>query len=315
MDTPAGTQNAEAPANPPSPSEAESHTLAFQVALLTYAFWGVAPVYFKFLSHVPSTVIIAHRILWAVLFLFVFLWLRDGRELWPALRRHRRYLPGLALSGGLVALNWLVFVWAVSNDRILETSLGYFINPLVSVVLGVVFLRETMGGLKWFAVFVAAAATLYLAIYVGEPPWVALWLAFTFGFYGLVRKKLGVRPMMGLLWETALLAPAALIYLAWQGEYVHADATVSDLALLIFAGVVTILPLLGFNFSAQRLNLSVLGFLQYIAPTISFLIAVFYYHEPFAQAQAIAFGGIWLALILFTAASIVERRKRRRGVA
>ena len=294
MATPAGNHNADPPIGLPPSADAESHALAFQVALLTYAFWGVAPVYFKFLSHVPAAVIIAHRVLWAVIFLFIFLRLRDGRALWPALRRHRKFLPGLALSGSLVALNWLVFVWAVSNERILETSHGYFINPLVSVVLGVVFLRETMGRLKWFAVLVAASATLYLAVYVGQPPWVALTLAFSFGFYGLVRKKLGVRPMMGLLWETALLAPAAGAYLLWQSDFPHHLAPLADLSLLAFSGVVTILPLIGFNFSAQRLNLSVLGFLQYVAPTISFLIAVFYYHEPFAQAQAVAFGAIAL---------------------
>ncbi len=274
---------------------------AFVIALLTYLFWGVAPVYFKWLDHLAPTIIIAHRVIWGLGFLGLFLAWRDGWSWWRRLRLPRNTVLTLMLSGALVATNWLIFVWAVTHEQILATSLGYFINPLINVFLGMLFLGEKLRGGQWVALALATISTLYMAFFVGESPWIALSLAFSFGFYGLVRKKLGVRPLLGLFWETLLLTPIALIYLlifAPDGELIALDWW-----LLVGAGLVTILPLIGFNFAAQRLSLTVIGFMQYIAPTISFLIAIFYYHEPFAPQLAIVFGGIWLALIVFTLSS------------
>ncbi len=293
-------------------SSEPDHRLGMAAATAAFMFWGLAPIYFKWLGTVPAIEIIAHRIFWAVPVLIIFLLFRDGRHFWRRMLLPRKILLTLILSGLLVGFNWLLFVWAVTHDRILATSLGYFINPLVNVVLGFLFLHERLSRIQSLSVVIAACGTIYLTWYLGVAPWIALALAITFSFYGLVRKKLGVGPMIGLLWETLLLITPALVYFAWamsEGslQFMRGSAQV-DL-LLLFAGLVTVLPLIWFNIAAQNLSLTMLGFFQYLAPSISFVLAVFFYNEPFTRGHAVAFSCIWLALILVSIESVVRSRR------
>lgn len=276
-----------------------NHQKGLAAGLFCFIFWGFAPLYFKLLHSVPALVIIAHRIIWGALFLFIYLLLRERQNLFKALRISKKQLLALMVSGTLVASNWLIFVWAVTHDQILATSLGYFINPLVNIFLGMLFFHEKLNRSQKWALAIASSATVFLGIYLGQPPWIALSLAFTFGFYGLVRKKLNIRPMIGLFWETIILIVPAMIYLQY---FASALPTVEDIdfiyLLLFFSGLVTVLPLVGFNYAARNLPLTLIGFLQYIAPTISFLIAVLFYGEVFSFGHQVAFTGIWLALII-----------------
>jgi len=269
--------------------------------LFCFIFWGFAPLYFKLLQHVPALNIIAHRIIWSAVFLLVFLAVREKKLLFQALKISKKQLLVLFLSGSLVIGNWLLFVWAVNDGQILATSLGYFINPLINILFGLLFLHERLNKVQTIALVIAASTTTYLGIFIGEPPWIALTLAITFGLYGLVRKKLDVRPLVGLFWETTLLLLPALLFLTYPSpneppSYLEFSTT----WLLIFSGLVTILPLIAFNYAAKRLTLTVVGFLQYIAPTISFLIAVLFFEEEFTFGHQVAFTGIWIALLIIS---------------
>jgi chloramphenicol-sensitive protein RarD len=280
--------------------------------LFCFIFWGVAPVYFKYLQTVPAMVIIAHRIIWGALFLSLFLIIREKRKLFQSLKVTPKQLLVLLVSGLLVAANWLMFVWAVSHDQILATSLGYFINPLVNILLGVLFLHERLTKTQLIAVTIAALSTLFLGVYIGQPPWISLFLAITFGLYGLVKKQINVRPMIGLFWETILLMlPASIYLLVYAPQYNSGQSPQTLGLLLFFSGLVTVLPLIGFNYAAKRLPLTVIGFLQYIAPTMSFLIAVLFYDEIFTLGHKVAFTGIWLALIIISGSSYRDTRKRK----
>ncbi len=284
-----------------------NHQKGLAAGLFCFIFWGFAPIYFKFLQQVPAVVIIAHRIIWGAFFLLVFLAIRERSKLFKTLKITYKQLFVLLISGLLVASNWLMFVWAVTNNQILATSLGYFINPLINILLGVLFLHEKLSKQQSVAVAIAASATLYLGVFIGEPPWISLFLAITFGLYGLVRKKLEVRPLIGLFWETVVLIAPAIIYLVLFAPPLFLTDNLSNgllnnkssqYMLLFFAGLVTVLPLIGFNFAAKKLSLTLIGFLQYIAPTLSFIIAVLYYGEIFTLGHKVAFAGIWLALLI-----------------
>lgn len=294
------------------------HSKGLNAGLFCFVFWGFAPVYFKFLQHIPATSIIAHRIVWAALFLLLFLAIRERKNLLKSLKISVKQLSALLLSGALVICNWLIFVWAVNDGQILSTSLGYFINPLVNVFLGLLFLHERLNKVQILALVLAASATVFLGIYLGQPPWIALALAITFGLYGLVRKQLDVRPLIGLFWETVLWLLPALTYLLVttstniHEEYSTEQYNLSTLGLLVFSGLVTILPLIGFNYAAKRLPLSLIGFLQYIAPTISFLIAVLFYGEDFSFGHQVAFTGIWAALLILSIHSLQAKRNRNK---
>ncbi len=281
-------------------------------ALSAYVFWGLAPVYFKQIQGVAALEVIAHRVLWSIPLLAGFLFLRDGRAFWQRMRLPLQTIMALLLSGTLVAGNWLIFVWAVTSDRILPTSLGYFIGPLVNFLLGYLFLQEHLTIIQRIGVSIAAAGTVYFAWFLGTPPWISLGLAFSFGFYGLLRKRLDVGPMVGLLWETLLLSPLALLFMVWSlsnEKLSFASGSVSLDVLLVLAGLVTILPLIWFNLAARTLTLSALGFFQYIAPTLSFMLAVFVYGEPFTQGHAVAFGCIWFALAMVSFESLIKSRR------
>ena len=290
------------------------HQRGVIAALGAFTLWGLMPVYFKWLLVVPPLEIIMHRIVWSIPFLAGFLLLRDGPGVWRKLKLPARSMATLCVSSALIAVNWLLFVWAVNNDRILATSLGYFINPLVNVLLGFLFLHERLSRLQTAAVGLAALGTAYLTWFLGVAPWISLALATTFGFYGLVRKKLGVGPMIGLLWEALLLTAPACIYLAWAVERGTLAFTATSLpmdALMVLAGPLTVLPLVWFNVAARFLPLSTVGFFQYLAPTITFLLAVFVYGEPFTRGHAVAFGCIWSALALISLESILRGNRSR----
>ena len=287
-----------APGQPPSPER-----LGVAAALAAYLYWGLLPIYFKLIYAAPAIEIIAHRILWSIPVLAGFLLLRDGKAFWRRMRLPPRTLLGLLLSSVLVVSNWLIFVWAVISGNIMSTSLGYFITPLVQFLLGFVVLHERMSRTKRLGVMIAAAGTVYLGWFLGTPPWISLSLAVTFGAYGLVRKLLDVGPMVGLLWETLLMALPALAYMGWaarSGNLYLGTAGLQQDVLLVLAGLITIVPLIWFNVAARRLKLSTVGFFQYIAPTMTFLLSVFVYAEPFTQGHAVAFGCIWFALAMIS---------------
>jgi chloramphenicol-sensitive protein RarD len=298
----------------PKDEHQPNHRLGVIAAVGAFGFWGLAPIYFKWLGDVSAVEVIVHRIVWAIPMLVAVLLLRDGPGFWRRLLLPRKTILTLLLSGSLVAVNWSVFIWAVLHDRVLETSLGYFINPLVNVLLGMLFLKERLTRLQTGAVLLAAAGTAYLAWFLGQPPWISLLLAFSFGFYGLVRKRLGVGPMIGLLWETILLSLPVLLAGLWIAQtqgFSFGNVSARIDWLLIGTGAVTVIPLVWFNVAAQNLALATVGFFQYIAPTFTFSLAVFLYGEPFTQGHMVAFACIWLALALVSAESAFRPRRFR----
>ena len=285
-------------------------------ALSAFTLWGLVPIYYKGLQSVGAWEVLAHRVIWSIPLLVLFLVIRDGRNFWNRLRLPMSSIAWLVVSGLTISLNWLVFVWAVANDHILDTSLGYFGTPLVNVLLGYVVLKERLKVTQLVAMAVAAAGTIYLAWYLGRPPWISITLAISFGVYGLLRKRMDVGPMLGLLWETALMFLPAMAYLVWlssqSGQQFLQTSIHIDL-LLICSGIPTIVPLIWFNMAAQKLPLSILGFFQYLGPSISFLVAVYLFGEQFTAGHAVAFGCIWLALALVSIDPFRRARKRLRG--
>ncbi len=270
-------------------------------ALLAYSSWGFLPIYFKILESVASTEVLAHRIVWAVPFgALIVAWRRQGGALWAALV-DRRMLLTLTISAAVIAVNWLIYIYAVQSGQIFQASLGYYINPLVYVLVGVVLYREKLTSLQLAAVASAAIGVLVLTISGGEFPLIALSLAVSFTIYGVIRKNADVGGMPGLLVETIVLLPFALAWLAWLSRQGSAAFGADDPGLavtLILAGPITVLPLLFFALAARRLPLSLLGFLQFIAPTLQFVMGVLY-GEALTLPHAVCFGCIWLAVVLF----------------
>ena len=283
-------------------ADAQGRRTGIVAALVAFTIWGLAPLYFKAVGSVPPFEIVAHRILWSLVLLAALLAFWRGFDgLWR-LRREPRLIGLLALTSLLTGSNWLVFVWAISVDRLIEASLGYFINPLVSVLLGRLFLGERLRPLQRAAAVLATIGVASRVWQVGELPWIALFLALTFGFYGLLRKRAPVDPINGLFVETAVTAPLALAWLFWvarSGELHFGTEPLID-ALLPLSGVLTAVPLMLFAAAARHLPLSMLGFLQYIAPSLGFLLAVFVFHEPFDSGQLVGFALIWLGLAVYT---------------
>jgi chloramphenicol-sensitive protein RarD len=304
--------SARTPKKPPHSAE----RIGVTAALAAYILWGLVPIYFKLIQSVAPIEIISHRIIWSIPMLAGFLLLRDGFGFWRRLVLPRRTIFILLLTALLVAFNWLMFVWAVVNDQILATSLGYFIGPLVSFLLGFLFLKERLTVIQTIGVLIAASGTVYLGWFLGTPPWISLSLAFSFGLYGLIRKMLDVGPMVGLLWETLLLALPALLYMAWSVRHGTLDFGSDSLqidVLLVLAGLVTILPLIWFNVAARALRLTTVGFFQYIAPSLTFLLSVFVYGEVFTRGHAVAFGCIWFALAMVSTESVIRLRRIRKS--
>lgn len=284
----------------------------YALGLTAYVIWGLFPIYFKWLERIPALEIITHRAIWSAAFgaALLLVWKHPGW--WRELRDNPRRIAVLGASGMLIASNWLVYVWAVNNGHMLEASLGYYINPLINVLLGMLVLRERLRPLQWLAVGLAALGVAQQVWQLGSLPWVSLVLALTFGFYGLIRKQAPVAALPGLVVETWLLLPLALgwLLLFADGPSVHAEFWHSPQALwLIAAGPVTLVPLVSFNAAARHLPYATLGFLQYIAPTLVLLQAVLLFGEHLSPARLTAFGCIWLALAVYSV-DIFLRLKR-----
>lgn len=283
-------------------------------AIACYTIWGVFPLYFRLLAPVPAIDILAHRVIWSLGFLVILLTLRqEWAWLRPALRS-RRTLGLYALAGAVLAANWYTYIWAVNAGFVIESSLGYFINPLVSVLIGVIVLRERLRIGQWAAIVTATAGVLYLTLNYGQLPWIALTLAFTFAFYGLLKKHGTVRSMQGLTLEAGVLLAPALALLFFRETTGH-DSLVSyglgKLLLLMSTGVVTVMPLVWFASAARLIPLSLLGILQYIAPTLQFLVGLLIFQEPFNTTQLIGFAIIWLALLIYSVEGLHHQRSVR----
>ena len=279
-------------------------------SITVYVLWGFFPIYWKLLHHVPALQLLGHRIVWSLLLLLGVIFITKRWNEFRATLNARMFRIYL-IAALLIGVNWLTYVWAVNAGFIVETSLGYFINPLLSVLMGVLLLREQLRPMQLIPVALAAIGVAYLTFAYGQLPWIALLLAFTFGFYGLVKKIAPLGPVYGLTLETGILFLPALAYLGVvqadnTAAFLHAGVT-SDL-LMIGAGLVTTIPLLMFASAAKQIPLTMIGVLQYIAPTIQFLIGVFIYKETFDQSRLIGFSIVWLALIIFWIENFLANR-------
>ena len=282
----------------------------FWAGVAAYTIWGLVPIYWKLLKHVPAAQVLGHRIVWSLAFLLIVVAGRRQARValanvsWPVIRLY-------AIAAGLIAANWFLYIFAVNAGFIVETSLGYYITPLVNVLFGVVFFHERMRPAQWVSVALATAGVIQLTWAYGALPWIAFGLAASFGSYGLAKKKAPLDPLEGLTLETAILCPLALIYLVMihqtgEGAFLRTGAT-SD-ALMIGGGLVTTVPLLLFAAAVRSVPLSVIGILQYIGPTIQFMLGVFVYGEPFSRTQFIGFSIVWTALAIYAVDSLRARR-------
>ncbi|CAH0532287.1 Protein RarD [Vibrio stylophorae] len=286
------------------------------LALAAYTMWGIAPIYFRALEQVPALEVVSHRIIWSLILLIVLI--SCGRN-WGYIRqllRQPKQMAILFVSACIIGVNWLVFIWAVNHGHMIDASLGYFINPLVNVVLGMLFLGERLRPWQWGAVALAATGVSLELYQFGSLPWVALVLACSFGIYGLLRKKVNLGAQSGLFIETLVLFPVALGYLA-----LFANSPTSDLSqnswtlnlLLLSAGLITMLPLLCFTAAATRLPLSTLGFFQYIGPSLMFMLAILVYNEPFSLSKGFTFVFIWAALLVFSLDALRQHKRMRKA--
>lgn len=283
----------------------------FFLALSAYFLWGLLPFYMKAVAHLPLAEVVAHRIIWSVPIAAVVLVMVNRTADFRAALRSGRMLSMAALTAALITVNWSIYVWAIAVDRTVETALGYYINPLVSVTIGALVLGERLSKLQMVAVALAALAVVVLTVEGGKLPWVSLALAFSFAAYGFFRKTLPIGPSQGFLLEVLLLSIPCLVYVGYlvlAGENHFLAGDWRDTALLLGCGPITAVPLLLFAFGAKLLRLSTIGIMQYIAPTIVFLIAVFIFHEPFGPVDAVAFGLIWAALALYSWSMFAGRK-------
>ncbi|AUU88652.1 MULTISPECIES: EamA family transporter RarD [Enterobacteriaceae] len=294
--------------------DAKQTRLGVIFALAAYFIWGVAPAYFKVIWFVPADEILTHRIIWSFFFMIALISVsRQWSQVKQLLRTPKKILL-LAVSAVLVGGNWLLFIWSVNNHHLLEASLGYFINPLVNILLGMVFLGERFRRMQWLAVILAASGVLVQLWAFGSLPIISLGLAFSFAFYGLLRKKIAVDAQTGMLVETLWLLPVAAIWLFGIADSATSHMTQNSWSLnllLMAAGVVTTVPLLCFTGAATRLRLSTLGFFQYIGPTLMFLLAVTFYDEHPGADKMVTFGFIWVALAIFVMDALYTQRRGR----
>ena len=278
------------------------------LAITTYVIWGLFPIYFHWLASIAPLRVVAARIVSSFILLLVLGWVFPGPRRTPRSGFHARTVLIYSIAALLISSNWLVFIWAVQHHAIIETSLGYFMNPLLSVLMGVLWFKESLRKGQWIAIALAGLGVLYLTWVYGRPPWIALILAISFALYGLVKKQAPLDPTRGLTLETGLLFIPALWYLAVSPGVPLGDLSPSLQALLVASGIVTAVPLWMFANAAQRIPLALLGMFQYITPIMQFLVGVALYREPFSRTDGIGFGMIWLALALFMAESLLWTR-------
>jgi chloramphenicol-sensitive protein RarD len=300
----------EAPAS--GASEVEHVRRGTIYAVLCYLIWGAFPVYFKSLEPVPALQSLAHRMVWSMLFLAVVLL---ARRQWGWLRAacaDRSLLARFGASAVMLSTNWFVYIWACNSDHLVDASLGYFINPLVNVLLGFLFLRERLRPAQWFSIAIAATGVVWLTVEAGQLPWIGLTLAASFALYGLLRKTAPLGALEGLALETLLLSPfalACLLWLGWQGSNAFFQVPPATRALLVAAGPITAIPLLMFAAAARRISFSLLGLLQYICPSLQLLLGVAFYGEPFSTGRALGYGAIWLALLAYSLEAFWQIRR------
>jgi chloramphenicol-sensitive protein RarD len=284
-------------------NEVKQKRIGVGYGLAAFLAWGFLPLYFKAVAAVPSLEVLAHRIVWSLVFLLALTLARGRWKEFTALFKSTRTQITLMVTTVLIAINWGIFIWAVANDHLVEASLGYFINPLASVLLGFIFLRERLRPLQTVAVGLAVVAIGWITFQYGHPPVISVVLAVSFSFYGLLRKQVKASGIQGLTAETLMLSPVAIGWMIWrrqQGDLVFLDTTGSMNLLLLSAGILTALPLIWFAESARRLRLATVGFLQYLAPTFQLLLAVVVFGEPFTGTHVVSFGLIWVALGLYS---------------
>jgi chloramphenicol-sensitive protein RarD len=301
-----------------SSSTDPQHTSAFIAGVAAFATWGLVPIYWKLLSKIPALEILAHRFVWTIVFLSVLLsWQRRWPEVIANLRSRRSALFCFG-SGVMVSVNWLLFIWAVNIGRVLETSLGYFMTPLVNVLLGAVILRERLSVWQIASILIAAVGVSVLALGYGHFPSIAVGLCTSFGLYGLLRKQSGTAAIPGLFLETMFLLPLAIFYLALLASrdvLTFGPSHLSLSAILSTSGIVTAVPLVWFGYAARHLRLVTIGFLQYLSPSISFVLGLFVYHETFTRQHFVTFLLIWIALALVSAEAVWRWRATKRVAA
>ncbi|WP_438764853.1 EamA family transporter RarD [Kushneria sp. TE3] len=289
------------------------HSAGLLAALGCFSMWGVMPIYFHLIGpSVSPWEILTQRMVWAAVLLTLFVLITRRHERVMAIVRQPRLLLALTASALLISCNWGLFIWAVSSHHVLQASLGYYINPLLNVVLGLIFFRERLRPLQMVAVLLAAAGVMIMVVGFGRVPWVSLMLAGTFGIYGLIRKRIAVDSITGLYIETMLLLPFALLWLGglyFQQQAVFLQGSVRTDVLLIGCGLITVLPLVLFTMGARRLKLGTLGLMQYLTPTLHLLTGVFLFGEPFNQASLVTFGCIWAGLVLYTVDTLRAQRQ------
>ena len=293
-------------------------TKGFTATAAAFTMWGVFPLYFHALHQVSPFQVIAHRVVWSCLFVIIWMTMRGELSSLRAALADRSVVWRLAASATLITVNWVVYVWAIMNDHVVEGSLGYFINPLVNVLLGVALLSERLTRAQWTAVALAATGVAYLTIVARSPPWIALTLALSFGTYGLIRKVVKVESLPGLATETLLLLPFAVVYLLWcesagRGALGHAGP--AGAALLIGTGPLTAVSLFLFAYGTRLIPYSTVGLLQYIAPTLQLACGVFAFHERFERTRAVGFALIWAALLIYAGEGLWQSRKQQRAFA
>ena len=292
----------------------QSLRFGFLCCLGCYTIWGGLPLYFRALDHISPAEMLAHRVIWSVptgLVLIVIA--RNWAQLRDALTRER--LIWLTASALLIGLNWLIYIWAVSEERVIEASLGYYMNPLVNVLIGAVFFAERLRPAQWAAVGIAAIGVAIMTAALGYLPWVSLVLCFSFAFYSVIRKQVQVDSRAGFVVEASILAPLALMWMGWflgQPDGRMMGDGGFDIPMLLLSGPITAFPLILFALAAKRLRLSTIGMMQYLAPTLQFIISVFVFKEEFGWAHGAAFAFIWTALIVFTIDSLVGEAKAKR---
>lgn len=285
--------------------------------ITAYIIWGFLPIYWKFLENVDAGAVLAHRIIWSFVFMIIFILVTKKWNLFilqcKEIFLNKRVLITITLASLLISFNWLIFIWSVQNNYVVQASLGYYINPLISVLFGIIFLREKLSALQILSFVLAGIGVIYLTFDYGVFPWVSFILAFTFASYGLLKKLANVSAVYSLAIETLIVTPIALIYLlfAFGGSLGFAGTSPTEFSLLVLSGVATAIPLLLFGITVIAIPLSMVGFLQYIAPTLMLLIGVFLYNEAFTNAHLITFGFIWFSLILYMYSSIRKQRKHR----
>jgi len=278
-----------------------------------YVLWGILPIYWKFIQDVPALEIVSHRVIWSFVFVISVVILKNNWHEFNLISKQKKLVLPYLATAILLSINWLTYVWAVNAGYIVETSLGYFINPLVNVLLGVIFLRERLRPWQWVSVGLAFSGVVYLTMSYGRLPWIALTLAICFGIYGLIKKTGSLDSLHGFSLETAVIfipALSYLIYLEVAGRGAFGHTSILTTTLLALTGIATGIPMLWFGMAARRINLSTLGFLQYIAPTLQFLIGVLVYNEDFSKERVIGFSVIWTALLVYSLEGVIARRKK-----